>query len=49
MHAGTNRPGADATTYHRLALAGGVKLHLLAAEACGGFELAGKLGLKLSE
>lgn len=49
MHAGTNRPGADATTYHRLALADGVKLHLLAAEACGGFELAGRLGLKLSE
>ena len=49
MHAGTNRRGAEPTTFHRLALADGVELHLLAAEACGGFDLLRKLGIDLSE
>ena len=49
MHSGTNHRGADPTTYHRLALADGVKLHLLVAEACGGFALARRFGLDLSE
>jgi hypothetical protein len=49
MHGGVNLRGADDTTYHRLALADGVKLHVLAAEACGGFALARRFGLNLSE
>jgi peptidoglycan/xylan/chitin deacetylase (PgdA/CDA1 family) len=49
MHAGTNRAGTDQTGYHRLALSGGARLHLLVAEACGGFDLARRLGLNLSE
>jgi len=49
MHAGVNQRGADDTAFHRLALADGVKLHLLAAEACGGFALARRCGLNLSE
>ena len=49
MHAGTNHTGADATGYHRLALSGGARLHLLVAEACGGFALARRFGVNLSE
>jgi peptidoglycan/xylan/chitin deacetylase (PgdA/CDA1 family) len=49
MHAGTNQRGADATALHRLALSDDARLHLLVAEACGGFALARRLGLNLSE
>jgi peptidoglycan/xylan/chitin deacetylase (PgdA/CDA1 family) len=49
MHAGTNERGADDTSYHRLALSDDARLHLLVAEACGGFALARRLGLNLSE
>ncbi|MCC6407279.1 MAG: polysaccharide deacetylase family protein [Planctomycetes bacterium] len=49
MHAGTNRPDTPPTRLHRLAIDENAKLHLLVAEACGGFALAAKFGLKLSE
>jgi peptidoglycan/xylan/chitin deacetylase (PgdA/CDA1 family) len=49
MHAGVNRPDTAPTRLHRLAIDENAKLHLLVAEACGGFALAGKFGLKLSE
>ncbi|HUR29470.1 MAG TPA: polysaccharide deacetylase family protein [Planctomycetota bacterium] len=49
MHAGVNLPGSDPTRLKRLALADDARLHLLATEACGGFELLRKLGLDLSE
>ena len=49
MHAGTNHTGADETGYHRLALSGAARLHLLVAEACGGFALARRFGVNLSE
>ncbi|MCK6446328.1 MAG: polysaccharide deacetylase family protein [Planctomycetes bacterium] len=49
MHAGTNRPDTKPTRLHRLAIDENAKLHLLVAEACGGFALAAKFGLKLSE
>lgn len=49
MHAGTNRPDTPPTRLHRLAIDENAKLHLLVAEACGGFALAAKLRLKLSE
>jgi peptidoglycan/xylan/chitin deacetylase (PgdA/CDA1 family) len=49
MHAGTNLPGTEPTAYHRLAIDGDARLHLLATEACGGFELLRRVGLNLSE
>lgn len=49
MHSGTNDGGSDSTRLARLAIADDVQLHLLVAEACGGFDLARKLGLNLSE
>ncbi len=49
MHAGSNGPDADPLAMCRLAIAGGARLHLLVAEACGGFDLARRLGVDLSE
>ena len=49
MHAGVNVAGSEPTGLRRLAIADDVKLHLLAAEACGGFELLRRLGIDLSE
>jgi hypothetical protein len=49
MHAGANAPDSDPTTLRRLAIDDGVELHLLVAEACGGFELVRRLGVDLSE
>jgi peptidoglycan/xylan/chitin deacetylase (PgdA/CDA1 family) len=49
MHAGTNLPHTPRTRMHRLALDESSSLHLLVAEACGGFDLLKKLGLNLSE
>lgn len=49
MHAGINRGGTPRYDLHRVAIDGSAKLHLLVAEACGGFELLRKLGLELGE
>lgn len=49
MHAGVNRPDTPRYDLRRVAIDGEAKLHLLVAEACGGFELLRKLGLDLSE
>lgn len=49
MHAGTNSPRTEPTALHRLAIDGEARLHLLATEACGGFELLRRAGLNLSE
>jgi len=49
MHPGVNRPTAPAYDLHRVAIDEGAKLHLLVAEACGGFELLRKIGLDLAE
>lgn len=49
MHAGVNLPTTRPTDLKRLAIADDAKLHLLATEACGGFELLRKFGLDLSE
>jgi peptidoglycan/xylan/chitin deacetylase (PgdA/CDA1 family) len=49
MHAGTNSSATSRTRLHRLAIDQNAKLHLLVAEACGGFDLLRKVGLDLSE
>lgn len=49
MHAGTNRADTDRLALKRLAIDDSAKLHLLVAEACGGFDLLRRLGLDLSE
>lgn len=49
MHAGTNDAETDPTRLHRLAIDDDAQLHLLVAEACGGFDLARRLGFNLSE
>ena len=49
MHAGTNLAHTERTLLHRLAIDDKACLHLLVAEACGGFELLRKLGIDLSE
>ena len=49
MHAGVNLPHTDRFALKRLAIDDTARLHLLVAEACGGFELLRKLGLDLSE
>ena len=49
MHGGTNDARTDPTCLHRLAIDDGARLHLLVAEACGGFDLARRFGLDLSE
>jgi peptidoglycan/xylan/chitin deacetylase (PgdA/CDA1 family) len=49
MHAGINDARTDRFALKRLAIDESAKLHLLAAEACGGFELLRRFGLDLSE
>ncbi|MEO6710102.1 MAG: polysaccharide deacetylase family protein, partial [Planctomycetota bacterium] len=49
MHAGVNLPHTRATDLKRLAIADDARLHLLATEACGGFELLRRIGINLSE
>lgn len=49
MHAGVNRSDTPRYDLRRVAIDGDAKLHLLVAEACGGFELLRKLGLDLAE
>lgn len=48
-HAGTNRKGVDAYELKRLMIDEDAELHLVAAEACGGFDLLRVFGLDLSE
>jgi peptidoglycan/xylan/chitin deacetylase (PgdA/CDA1 family) len=49
MHAGTNDARTDRFALRRLALDDQARLHLLVAEACGGFDLLRKFGLDLAE
>jgi peptidoglycan/xylan/chitin deacetylase (PgdA/CDA1 family) len=49
MHAGVNLRSTDRYALKRLAIDDDAALHLLAAEACGGFELLRRLGLDLVE
>jgi peptidoglycan/xylan/chitin deacetylase (PgdA/CDA1 family) len=48
-HAGTNDARTEPTELKRLMIDQDAELHLLAAEACGGFDLLRRLGLDLSE
>jgi len=48
-HAGTNGRAADPLRLRRWMIDEGARLHLIAAEACGGFDLLRKVGLDLSE
>jgi len=48
-HAGTNDARSEPTALKRLMIDEDAKLHLLATEACGGFDLLRRLGLDWSE
>lgn len=48
-HAGTNDASTDPLELRRLMIDEDAELHLLAAEACGGFDLLRRFGLNLSE
>ncbi len=48
-HAGTNQAGADPLQLARIPIDDDTRLHLVVAEACGGFELLRRVGLELSE
>ena len=48
-HAGTNGPDADRTQLARIPIDDTSPMHLLVAEACGGFDLLRRFGLDLSE
>lgn len=48
-HAGTNKRGDDAYRLKRLMIEEDAKLHLIATEACGGFDFLRRFGLDLSE
>lgn len=48
-HAGVNVRGADPLRLKRLPIDDTTQIHLVVAEACGGFELLRKFGLDLSE
>lgn len=48
-HAGTNGRGADPYELKRIMIDEDAELHLIAAEACGGFELLRKIGIDLSD
>jgi peptidoglycan/xylan/chitin deacetylase (PgdA/CDA1 family) len=48
-HAGTNRSGCDPYELKRIMIDEDAELHLVAAEACGGFDLLRVFGLDLSE
>ena len=49
MHPGVNVASSDPYTCARVAIDDTCELHMLVAEACGGFELLRRLGLNLSE
>jgi peptidoglycan/xylan/chitin deacetylase (PgdA/CDA1 family) len=49
MHSGANLPASDRLALKRVAIDDSASLHLLVAEACGGFELLRKVGVDLSE
>lgn len=48
-HAGANGPRTDPLQLRRIAIDDATELHLVAAEACGGFELLRRFGVDLSE
>lgn len=48
-HAGVNQKGSDPWALKRLMIDEDARLHVLATEACGGFELLRRVGLDLSE
>jgi peptidoglycan/xylan/chitin deacetylase (PgdA/CDA1 family) len=48
-HAGTNSPRTDPYRLKRVMIDENAQLHLIAAEACGGFDLLRRFGLDLSE
>jgi peptidoglycan/xylan/chitin deacetylase (PgdA/CDA1 family) len=48
-HAGTNGPGADRFELKRIMIDEDADLALIAAEACGGFDLLRRIGIDLSE
>ncbi|QDU67388.1 polysaccharide deacetylase family protein [Engelhardtia mirabilis] len=48
-HAGTNGPGTDRMQLRRLPVDDTTPMHLLVAEACGGFDLLRRFGVDLSE
>ena len=48
-HPGTNRRGADPYELKRIMIDEDAELRLIAAEACGGFDLLRKVGIDLSE
>jgi peptidoglycan/xylan/chitin deacetylase (PgdA/CDA1 family) len=48
-HAGTNRRGDDPFELKRIMIDERSELHVIAAEACGGFDLLRKVGIDLSE
>lgn len=48
-HAGTNGPDSDRLQLRRLPVDDTTPMHLLVAEACGGFELLRRFGIDLSE
>lgn len=48
-HAGTNRRGDDPYRLRRVMIDENARLHLLAAEACGAFDLARRFGVDLSD
>lgn len=48
-HSGTNGPNSDRFRLKRVMIDEHARLHLIAAEACGGFDLLRKVGIDLSE
>lgn len=48
-HSGTNEAGADVHALKRVCIDNDFRMHLLATEVCGGFELLRRLGLDWSE
>lgn len=48
-HSGTVHPDSERTELARIMIDEDAKLHLIATEACGGFDLLRRLGLNLSE
>ena len=48
-HAGVNRKGSDPYELKRVMIDEDAELHLIATEACGGFELLRRLGIDLGE
>jgi peptidoglycan/xylan/chitin deacetylase (PgdA/CDA1 family) len=48
-HAGTNGPRSDPLQLRRIPIDDTSRLHVLVAEACGGFDLLRRIGLDLSE